>query len=157
MIAKAKTSSNAQLGSHVITVGLAIQLLFFGFFMFVAAVFHRRIVLRPTDVSRTLDVPWQLYLVVLYAASALIMVRSVFRIAEYVQGSDGTLLGHEVYSYVFDATLMFITMVLFNVYHPSKIISKEKGLAMVESEPAGGRDVERGRGETYGLAGWGLW
>ena len=152
MIAKAKTSSDAQLGSHVITAGLVIQFLFFGFFMFVAAVFHRRIVLCPTDVSRTLDVPWQLYLVVLYAASALIMVRSVFRIAEYVQGSNGTLLEHEVYSYVFDATLMFITMVLFNVYHPSKIISKEKGLAMVESEPARGRDVESSRGETYGLA-----
>lgn len=152
MIAKAKTTSDSQLGSHVITAGLVIQLLFFGFFMFVAAVFHRRMVLCPTAVSRSLQVPWQRYLIVLYAVSALIVVRSVFRVVEYVQGSEGTLLGHEAYSYVFDATLMFVAMVLFNVYHPWKIISKEKQLAMAGSESAGRGDVETGRGDQYPLA-----
>lgn len=53
------------------------------------------------------------------------MIRSVFRIAEYVQDQDGSLLKTETYLYVFDATLMFLTMVLFNIFHPSKIISKE--------------------------------
>lgn len=40
-------------------------------------------------------------------------------------GQDGILLDHEYYLYIFDATLMFFTMVLFNVYHPSRIITKE--------------------------------
>lgn len=40
-------------------------------------------------------------------------------------GSDGILLDHEYFLYIFDAALMFITMVLFNVYHPSRIINAE--------------------------------
>lgn len=73
----------------------------------------------------SLTVPWERHLLVLYVASALIMVRSVFRIAEYVMGWDGFLLNHEVFLYIFDAVLMFITMVLFNFWHPSEIIGRD--------------------------------
>lgn len=33
-------------------------------------------------------------------------------------GQDGVLLSSEVYLYVFDATLMFLMMVLLNIWHP---------------------------------------
>jgi hypothetical protein len=49
------------------------------------------------------------------------MIRSVFRLAEYLQGNNGYLLHHEIYLYIFDAVLMFITMVTFNVVHPCEI------------------------------------
>ena len=48
------------------------------------------------------------------------MIRSIFRLAEYIQGNNGYLLHHEIYIYVFDALLMFITMVTFNVVHPQE-------------------------------------
>jgi len=35
------------------------------------------------------------------------------------------LLKTETYLYLFDATLMFLMMLLLKVFHPSKIISKE--------------------------------
>jgi len=70
------------------------------------------------------QVPWQENLFILYISSTFIMVRSIFRIAEYVQGNDGTLLKTETCLYIFDATLMFLAMLLFNVFHPSNIISK---------------------------------
>lgn len=57
----------------------------------------------------------------LYAASVLILIRSVFRVAEYAEGNDGALLRTEVYLYVFDAVLMFLVMVTFAVIHPSEI------------------------------------
>jgi hypothetical protein len=57
----------------------------------------------------------------LYLASGLIVVRSVFRVVEYLQGFDGYLLRHEAYLYIFDALLMFLVMVLFNVIHPSEV------------------------------------
>ena len=125
MMATAKTASAQKNGQYAITGGLFIQVIFFGFFMIVASLFHYRISQRPTNRSITVIVPWQRYLLVLYVASTFIMIRSVFRIAEYVQGQDGSLLKTEKYLYLFDATLMFLTMVLFNVFHPSKIISKE--------------------------------
>jgi hypothetical protein len=123
MLVKAKDSDGVKLGQNVITGGLGIQVLFFGFFIIVSALFHLRMRAAPSLVSQTVNVPWQQYLFVLYAASFLIMIRSVFRIAEYVMGQDGALLTHEVYLYVFDAGLMFLAMVLFNVRHPSNIIS----------------------------------
>jgi hypothetical protein len=70
------------------------------------------------------QVPWQKYLLILYVASFFIMVRSIFRIAEYVQGHDGALLMTETYLYIFDTTLTFLAMLLFNIFHPSKITSK---------------------------------
>lgn len=62
------------------------------------------------------------------------MVRSVVRIVQYLQGSEGALLQSEVYLYVFDATLMFLTMVLYNVWDPSKITAKHL-LADTLSDP----------------------
>ncbi|KAJ9618633.1 hypothetical protein H2203_008835 [Taxawa tesnikishii (nom. ined.)] len=135
MLAQAKTESAVQTGNHIIVGGLVVQVLFFGLFVIVASVFHVRINRNPTTRSASIDVPWARFLYVLYAASVFIMIRSIFRVAEYTQGNDGTLLGHEVYLYVFDACLMFFTMVLFNVWHPSRII------------PRGGRgDAEAGVG-----------
>ncbi len=134
MLAKAKDSDGVKLGERVITGGLFIQVFFFGFFVVVAGIFHYRISLHPTGRSSSIELPWQRYLVILYLASAFIMVRSVFRIAEYLQGSDGFLLQKEIYLYIFDATLMFLSMVLFNVWHPSKIITKDL-LASTLSDP----------------------
>lgn len=57
----------------------------------------------------------------LYIGSLLIMVRSLFRAVEYLQGFDGYLLKHEAYLYIFDALLMFLVMVLFNWIHPAEI------------------------------------
>ena len=62
-------------------------------------------------------------MLVLFAASLLIMVRSIFRVAEYLQGFDGYLLSHEAYLYIFDGLLMWLNMLLFNWLHPAEILS----------------------------------
>lgn len=92
--------------------------------MAIAAIFHIRIAKHPTVRSLGLKVPWQKYLLILYIASTVIMVRSNFRIAEYVQGNDGILLQTETYLYLFDSILVFSTIILFNMFHPSKIINQ---------------------------------
>jgi hypothetical protein len=125
LLSNAKTTSSVNLGQNIITAGLGIQVAFFGFFVVVAMVFHRRIQKSPTARSSSTTIPWQRHLIVLYTACLLILVRSVFRIAEYVMGQDSVLLSHEIYIYIFDATLMFLAMIVFNVYHPSAIITKE--------------------------------
>lgn len=100
---------------------------------------------HPTTQASTIQLPWQRYLAVLEATSAFIMIRSIFRIAEYIQGSDGSLLGHEWCIYVFDGTLMLLTMVLFLVWHPSRIINKKltTGNVLTDTErQAGGLPLE---------------
>jgi TRAP-type C4-dicarboxylate transport system permease small subunit len=123
MLASAKDQSKVKLGNNMIVAGLFVQILFFGFFIVVCVVFHRRMLATPSHVIGDTQIPWTRYMKVLYIASVLVMVRSIYRVAEYVQGSDGVLQSKEVFLYVFDAVLMFICCLLFNLFHPSKILS----------------------------------
>jgi hypothetical protein len=68
----------------------------------------------------------------LYAANALIMLRSIFRVVEYIQEREGYLQSKEVFLYIFDAVLMFAVMTILNVVHPSQIGDLLKG-----NEPRG--------------------
>ncbi|KAK4445438.1 RTA-like protein [Podospora aff. communis PSN243] len=122
LISSADTTEEVDRGKAIIVVGLFLQIIFFSLFISVTAVFHRRILSRPTRTSQEVSVPWRRYILVLYAVSVLIMVRSIFRVAEFIQGPQGTLMTNEVYLYVFDTVLMFFVSVVFNVYHPSTII-----------------------------------
>lgn len=71
--------------------------------------------------------PWQKHIVALYIGSLLILVRSIFRVVEYLQGWQGYILSHEIFLYIFDACLMFAVMLIFNWIHPSEIRSGIKG------------------------------
>ncbi|KAL4746835.1 hypothetical protein BDW72DRAFT_206999 [Aspergillus terricola var. indicus] len=108
-------------GERIIVVGLFIQIFFFGFFIIVATHFYWKLQRFPIPRASSPDIPWRKHLHVLYTTSFFIMVRSVFRLAEYLQGIDGYLLHHEIYLYIFDALLIFVTMVLLNVVHPAEI------------------------------------
>ncbi|KAJ4989968.1 Protein RTA1-like protein 8 [Stagonosporopsis vannaccii] len=76
---------------------------------------------RQHPTIRAHQLPWRRHMYILYITSGLIMVRSIFRVVEYLQGNNGYLLRHEVYLYIFDALLMFVVMCLFNWVHPAQI------------------------------------
>ncbi|KAL1861175.1 hypothetical protein Plec18170_001690 [Paecilomyces lecythidis] len=124
------TISSYKLGEHITIVGLCVQLAFFTFFVTTCALFHYRMRSNPpqrvmgvsTGSSTRTVQTWENVLVGLYAASALILVRSIFRLIEYAQGNNGYLISHEVFMYVFDSTLMFLAMVAMNICHPSVIL-----------------------------------
>ena len=67
------------------------------------------------------ELPWKRHLYNLYFTSGLLVVRSLFRIIEYIQGNSGYLLSHEVFLYIFDAVLMLAVMVMFNWIYPSEV------------------------------------
>ncbi|KAF2182924.1 RTA1-domain-containing protein [Zopfia rhizophila CBS 207.26] len=139
LLAAATEKSQQDLGNNIIIVGLGIQIIFFSFFMIVTCIFHYRILLTPTRHSMFLTVPWPRAILILYIASALIMIRSAFRMAEYVMGMDSELQSKEVYLYVLDACLMAGVTVLYNVFHPSQVISAD--------------ELAKARGEFEGIAG----
>ncbi|KAJ5737767.1 uncharacterized protein N7483_002892 [Penicillium malachiteum] len=138
MLSIAKTSSSLQLGEDVIVAGLIVQIIFFGFFIIVSVIFHKRMNERPTATSLSSAAQWERYMYVLYAASTMIMVRCIYRVIEYIQGSTGTLQSHEYFAYIFDATLMFLVMVIFIIFHPSQIL-KRGGKQLDETELIYGR------------------
>ncbi|KAL9128335.1 MAG: hypothetical protein Q9217_002964 [Psora testacea] len=125
--------NNLKLGSNVTIAGLVLQLLFFGLFVLVAVAFDRQIHKHPTALSQSRTLPWHKHLITLYIASALIMIRNVVRLVEYVQGNDGYVMGHEVFLYIFDGLLMLAVMISFNFNHPSEVQTMLKGGRMVKN------------------------
>ncbi|KPM37894.1 hypothetical protein AK830_g8683 [Neonectria ditissima] len=115
------SGDNHETGERVIIGGLFVQLTVFGIFMSVAALFHRRLRLAPTPRALEPCVRWQTYLTTLYVTGALIWVRSLFRVIEFIQGNDGELMRSEVYVFVFDGLLMFVVLAWMNWFHPGEI------------------------------------
>jgi len=86
-------------GEKIIIVGLFLQLAFFGFFIVVAGLFHVRMLRAHRGASSHIhSLPWQRHMYALYVALALIMVRSIFRVIEYIQGNNGYLLAMRSFS-----------------------------------------------------------
>lgn len=108
-------------GETIIISGLVVQILFFTAFVITAGTFHKRMLKTKHTRVPYESIPWQKHMITLYLASVLIWVRCVFRLIEYAQGNDGYLISHEVYLYIFDALLMWLTMVVLAVIHPSEI------------------------------------
>ncbi|KAJ4354222.1 uncharacterized protein N0V89_005956 [Didymosphaeria variabile] len=157
-IQASKTEGAMKTGEKLIIGGLFLQLAFFGFFVLVAGLFHVRLQ-RNGPASGSVDLtvlPWKKHLMVLYASSGLILVRSVFRVIEYIMGNAGYLLRHEVFLYIFDAVLMLSVMLIFNWFHPSEITelyheriagekaSHSRDASDVEMQPKSGREVPGG-------------
>lgn len=113
--------SMQETGENIIIGGLFVQLAFFGFFVVAAGIFHRRMALVPTEKASDPAVRWKNYLLTLYVTSALILIRSIFRVIEYLNGNDGVLLRSEVFLYIFDALLMMVVLVWMNWFHPSEL------------------------------------
>lgn len=121
-------------GEKIIVVGLFLQLTFFGFFILVAGLFHYRFMRSNAQPAGAHQLPWRRHMHVLYIASGLIMIRSVFRVVEYLQGNNGFLLRHEYFLYIFDAVLMLVVMCLFNWSHPAEVTDMyQKRLAARET------------------------
>jgi len=125
-------ASTAKTGSHIVLTGLVIQIVLFGLFIAVAVVFNLRMRARPPNTSRACSLPWEKFLRILYIASAFVMLRSIVRVAEFIEGFEGTIIRHELYLYIFDAVPMAAVMIVFNVWYPSCFSERARKAVVVE-------------------------
>lgn len=118
MLAGANTSSKLTTGKNVILVGLAIQMITFGFFVLASIRFS--FFLRKTlhGVPLPAERNWRLFLRIINVSSVVILVRTVARFVEFVIGVNSYLSDHEWYFYVFDALLMWLVAAAFVIFHP---------------------------------------
>lgn len=121
VIGAAAQIDKPEMGKNIVIAGLIIQLIFFALFVIAAAIFHVRNARNPTYKSTLPHIRWKLYLTTLYVTGFLILVRSFFRLIEYVQGLDGPLLKSEKYLYIFDGALMLIVFFYMMFFHPAEI------------------------------------
>ncbi|RSM02541.1 hypothetical protein CDV31_010905 [Fusarium ambrosium] len=127
-----------KIGEKIIIAGLFCQICIFGFFIITAMLFHRRITVAPTRVAERGDVPWRRYLWVLYITSFIILVRSVFRVVEYLQGNSGYLISHEIFLYIFDTILMAIVMLIFLIWYVEQLSPKDRKSSRRSSDESDG-------------------
>ncbi len=121
-----KTLEMFHLGEKIIIVGLFFQICIFGFFVITSILFHRRLAASQASAPTLSTIPWSRYLWVLYITSAIILVRSIFRVVEYLQGNSGYLISHEIFLYIFDTVLMAIVMAIFLVWYVDQLEGKLK-------------------------------
>ncbi|KAK0643769.1 hypothetical protein B0T16DRAFT_513063 [Cercophora newfieldiana] len=155
------TSSQPQqsLGKHLTVAALAIQVAVIIIFVILAGMFHRRCAqakIRAKPVSTTL--------LTLYASMTLIFIRCVFRLVEHSGNTSvrlkdidslrslTPLLRYEWFFYVFEATLMLLNSVLWNVWNPGRYLRRGVYLSRDgTSELQGGKDLdERSLGQKIG-------
>ncbi|KAL8671608.1 MAG: hypothetical protein Q9168_003898 [Polycauliona sp. 1 TL-2023] len=138
-------SEKVKLGQNIILGGLFLQIIIFGLFVVASVVFHLRVRKhRPREAYSGDDVKWQKMLAVLYAVSAIILVRNIFRVVEYIGGNNGPLLRVEWPTYVFDALLMATTMSVWFAGYPTMIrrsktlgSDSESGVQLPETHDVG--------------------
>jgi hypothetical protein len=125
-------------GQWVVVVGLIIQLFAFGYYMIIAVRFQSRIRKASHDgtyTGRSHDIGAPLFdikrlaraeriLAALHITSVLIMIRSIYRLVEYIEGREGWLATHEAPFYVFDTLTMFLVMVMFAIVYPPTVLQK---------------------------------
>lgn len=123
------SADNAKTAEGIVVGGLFIQIIAFAIFMATMVVVQRRVNANPTVEARDPESGWRQDIYMLYATSALVMLRSVFRVIEFIMGYDGYLLQNEWPFYVFDAVPMLVLMIIFFVQYPGQPSLLKLGLS----------------------------
>jgi hypothetical protein len=139
IIGSGTLSSKFNLGKAIILVGLVAQIVFFGLFVLVAAIFHRRLSRNPTPTAQRLDeehvrLRWKDITRVIFVVSAMIFIRSLFRLVEFTGDSNSPMMKTEAYLYVCDSTLMFIALAILIYWHPAEYVGNRKDIQQVQYE-----------------------
>ncbi|KAL3476040.1 RTA1 like protein-domain-containing protein, partial [Aspergillus californicus] len=105
------------IGIKAVLAGLVFTLVVFCGFIWVAAVFHRRLKGQPTGVSERVR-GWEGYMWVLYGVCACMIVRNLVRTIEFGSPAGSSVKETEVYIYIFDGGLMALMMGVWCFWHP---------------------------------------
>ncbi|KZT21572.1 hypothetical protein NEOLEDRAFT_1181582 [Neolentinus lepideus HHB14362 ss-1] len=111
----------AKLGNTITLIGLVAQAISYVFFLCVAFNAHYRVV-RASPRSSRYEEEWWKAIWLLYFSSVPIIIRSIYRVAEFAQGSSGYLVTHEVYFYCLDALPLLIAVVCYAAFWPGQYI-----------------------------------
>jgi hypothetical protein len=80
----------------------------------------------------------------LYSTSLAVLVRNIYRIAEFIMGQDSYFSENEWPTYVFDGSLMLLVMIAFLIWYPSQF-DISGGDSMIELTTDGTSSVEHDR------------
>ncbi|CAI4212000.1 unnamed protein product [Parascedosporium putredinis] len=110
-------------------LGLIVQLVALSIFVLLAWQVHRRTKRSPTSVMvKDPSMNWENHFRCVQLITVAIIVRSIVRMVEYIQGDGGFVMSHEVFIYLFDAALMFSVMLTYLILHPGRLVRDARRL-----------------------------
>ncbi|KAK2685864.1 hypothetical protein QWA68_015091 [Fusarium oxysporum] len=112
-------------GRTILIIGLIVQIAALSLFALNTEFLSRRIAQRKPVMSQA---GWQLshnrFFRTLEGVTLLLVIRSIARSVEFLQGSDGFVISHEIFIYLFDATIVFLAMLALLVIHPGELVGE---------------------------------
>jgi hypothetical protein len=147
--------SQQELGSRLTVAALSMQLGVIVVFVILAAIFHRRCVKADIHAKAVPTL-----LITLYVSMALILIRCIYRLVEHLGNTTirlndpqslmalSPMLRYEWFFYVFEATLMLMTSVLWNIWNPGRYLPRNYHVYLAQdgrTELEGGDDKSDGR------------
>jgi len=130
-VSTGNTKATLDRGKATVLIGLAVQLVAFGFFSVIGIRFNikSRHFGQTPDANRIagdrktpVNPNWMGLLIFLNIACGLILVRSIYRVVEFASGINGYVSLNEWTFYVFDALPIFPIFVLFIVMPPGNYV-----------------------------------
>jgi hypothetical protein len=133
------TEDKIQIGHNLMKASLLLQVFVASAFVFLAVFFHVR-VLKAGIHNKRVQAP----LLTLYISTAIIFVRTIYRIVEYFgfanlrfgPGFDpmtiSPVIRYEWFFYVFEASLMLVNCVLFNFRHPRRYLPESNRIYLAQ-------------------------
>lgn len=115
------SEAGAQSGAHVAVAGVAVQLLGYLIFMSIFITFWFRTARNPPEGYAH----FRPLMIATLLSSWLIILRSIYRVAELASGWTGTVATKEWALYVFDATFVFVAVLILNIVHPGRYLPKK--------------------------------
>ncbi|KAG7294588.1 hypothetical protein NEMBOFW57_004664 [Staphylotrichum longicolle] len=133
----------ADIGVKILIGGLALQAVAFGFFMAIFGRFHY-LAKRKGLVAADAPVGWEKVVTAVYVSSILILVRCIYRVAEFAEGIEGYAFTHEWMFWIFEAVPMLVAIGVFCVWHPSACLGRDGAKARIRGKAAEMVDSEEG-------------
>jgi hypothetical protein len=109
--------------NNILLAGLVVQTFSFCCYFVVFGLFLREIV---RDRSLKLAKNFKIFVAALLLASLLILLRTVFRLAETAEGVFGNLMTHEAYFGALEFAPVVIASLILAAFHPGRLISTAK-------------------------------
>jgi hypothetical protein len=131
--------SQQELGSHLAIAALALQLCVIVIFVLLAVIFHRRCAIADIHAKAVSTL-----LIVLYISMSLILIRCLYRLVEHlgkttVQLEDpaslatlSPILRYEWFFYIFEATLMLVNSLLWNIWNPGRYLPRNRHVYLAQ-------------------------
>lgn len=136
------TEASKNTGHILVLIALVLQVLVIMVFAYLSISFHRRCIIArfPMQTKAVKST-----LTTLYMSMILIFVRCVYRLVENATGTTSVdiddiealedlspILRYEVYFYIFEASLMLVNSVLWNIRHPGPYLPQDHHIYLAQ-------------------------